>query len=340
MKTKFTNTLFRRLLPVALIAGALGSIAMNDAPSSPLVVYCGRGEELIRPLFEQFQQQSGMAVEVRYGGTAELAATILEEGDRSPADVFFAQDAGALGALKKAGRLATLDESLLERVPATYRSPEGSWVGISGRARVVVYNTDRLKEADLPDDMDGFTDPAWKGRIGWAPENGSFQAFVTALRVREGDEKALAWLKGIQANEPRVFAKNSAIVAAVAAGEIDAGFVNHYYLFGARKTNPDIAAENYYFPRQHAGTLVNVAGAGVLASSDNQEAARSLVAFLLSPDAQAYFARETSEYPLVEDVPLREDIPALNAVPVLEIDLNLLDDLPGTLELIHAAGVL
>jgi len=324
---------------ILLFAGVLATTAMNAA-SSQLVVYCGRGEELVRPLIEQFENESGISVQVRYGGTAELAATILEEGSHSPADVFFAQDAGALGALNRHDRLVKLPEDIRALAPARYQSPDGAWIGISGRARVVVYNPEKTDEADLPVDLFGFCTPEWKGRIGWAPENGSFQSFITALRIREGDERALAWLKCIQANNPRVYAKNSAIVSAVAADEIDAGFVNHYYLYGAKKSNPALSAANYFFPGESAGSLVNVAGTGILKSSKNQEAAAQLIRFLLSTSAQTYFATETSEYPLAEHVPASSVLKPLNQIPVLEIDLNRLDDLEGTLELIRQAGVL
>lgn len=313
--------------------------AMNPS-AGQLVIYCGRGEELVRPLMDQFQNESGIAVQVRYGGTAELAATILEEGSHSPADVFFAQDAGALGALNRHGRLAELPEDVRALVPARYQSPDGTWIGISGRARVVVYNPEKTSEAELPVELFGFCTPEWKGRIGWAPENGSFQSFVTALRIREGDERALEWLKGIQANNPRVYAKNSAIVTAVAAGEVDAGFVNHYYLYGAKKSNPAITAANYFFPGESAGSLVNVAGAGILKSSKNTDAAAQLIRFLLSTSAQTYFSTETSEYPMTENVPASANLKPLNQIPALEIDLNRLDDLEGTLELIRQAGVL
>jgi len=322
-----------------LLTGVMFTTAMNPS-SSPLVIYCGRGEELVRPLMEQFQNESGIAVQVRYGGTAELAATILEEGPNSPADVFFAQDAGALGALNRYGRLAELPEDVRSLVSARYQSPDGTWIGISGRARVVVYNPEKMSEANLPDDLFGFCTPEWKDRIGWAPENGSFQSFITALRVREGDQRALEWLKGIQANNPRVYAKNSAIVTAVAAGEVDAGFVNHYYLYGAKKSNPDITAANYFFPGESAGSLVNVAGAGILKSSKNVDAAAQLIRFLLSTSAQTYFGTETSEYPMTENIPTNSDLKPLNQIPALEIDLNRLDDLEGTLELIRQAGVL
>jgi iron(III) transport system substrate-binding protein len=328
---------FRRILTATL---SLAASALLPAGADPLTVYCGRGENLIGPLIEQFRAASGLEVEVRYGGTAELAATLLEEGANSPADVYFAQDAGALGALTKAGRLAPLPDDVLSLVPERFRSRDGTWVGLSGRARTVVYNTERLTEADLPAGLDGFTDPVWKGRLGWAPENASFQAFITALRVVAGEEAARAWLTGMQANQPQVYPKNSAIVAAVAAGEIDAGFVNHYYLYSARRTKPDLPAANYYPADGGVGSLVNIAGAGVVAGTDRTEDALAFIRFMLGKTAQDFFVKETSEYPVIDGIALPSDLKPLDAVPSPDLDLNRLDDLDGTLQLLHDTGVL
>ena len=219
------------LLAAVLVGGSLALAACGgDDDSEKLTVYSGREEEYVGPLFEAFEEESGIEVDVRYGETAELAATLIEEGDNSPADVFFAQDAGALGALEKEGLFVALPESASNRVPARYRSPEGVWVGTSGRARVVGYNTEKLSEADLPPSILDFTDPKWKGKIGWAPTNGSFQAFVTAMRLTEGDDATEEWLRGIVANDPVVFEDNEAIRDAIASGEVDVGFLNPYYI--------------------------------------------------------------------------------------------------------------
>ncbi|MEW5989029.1 MAG: extracellular solute-binding protein, partial [Chloroflexota bacterium] len=196
-----------------------------------LVIYSGRSETLVQPIIDQFAQATGIEVQVRYGSTSEMAATLLEEGDNSPADVFYAQDPGGLGAIEQAGLLAPLPAATLAKVPARFVSPAGEWIGITGRARVVVYNTDTLSESDLPSDLWGFTDPQWQGRLGWAPTNGSFQAMVTAMRTVWGEEETRRWLEGVLANEPVAYESNTPIVAAVGAGEIEVGFVNHYYLY-------------------------------------------------------------------------------------------------------------
>lgn len=329
----------------ATTGGTAGETTGPSEPLTPgegsLVIYSGRGEELVGPIIEQFEKETGVDVQVRYGDTAELASTILEEGRNSPADLFFAQDPGALGALSDAGAFRGLPGGILGRVPERFRSPAGEWVGTSGRARVVVYNTDNLKESDLPDSIFAFTDPKWKGRIGWAPTNGSFQAFVTALRVLEGEDRAREWLEGIQANDPFVYPDNTSIVQAVGAGEVNVGFVNHYYLFRAlEEQGEDFPARNYYLKNGDPGALILAAGAGILNTSQNPEAARGFIEYMLSEEAQQYFAEETFEYPLIKGVRPAKGLPPLSEIQSPKIDLSDLDDLQGTLELLRETGVL
>ncbi len=316
--------------------------AASPEPAAPLVIYSGRNENLVGPLLEQFSAESGFAVEARYGDTAEMAATILEEGANSPADVFFGQDAGALGALAQAGRLTELPGDLVQQVDARFRDPNGRWIGASGRARVLVYNTGMVQPEELPQDVWALTEPQWQGKVGWAPSNGSFQAFVTALRVLEGDEAARRWLEAMVANDVQVYSGNSAIVEAVAQGEIAAGLVNHYYLY-QHLAQKDASAPlaNHFFPGSGAGALINVAGAGVVDTSENQAAAGRFVAFLLSQPAQEYFAGQTYEYALAgQGITLTAGLLPLEDIAAPDIDLGNLEDLQGTLELLQAVGAL
>jgi iron(III) transport system substrate-binding protein len=254
--------------------------------------------------------------------------------------VFFAQDAGALGAVAAEGLLTELPSEVLDLVDHRFRSPSGEWVGVSGRARVVVYNTDALGEGDLPESILDFTDPAWSGRIGWAPTNGSFQSFVTALRVIEGEDGARAWLEGIQANDPSVYEGNNQALDAVIAGEIDVAFINHYYLMQRLAEEPEAPAANYYLTDGDPGALVNVAGVGILGTAAHADAARQLVDYLLSAEAQEYFATETKEYPLVDGVEPAAELPPLAEIGTPDIDLSDLSDLEGTLELLQEVGIL
>ena len=304
-----------------------------------LIIYSGRGEKLIDPIIEQFSEVTGIEVSVKYAKTPELAATLLEEGINTPADVFFAQDPGGLGAVED--MLAQLPEGVLSRVPDWARSKTKGWVGISGRARTVVYNPDTLQEEDLPDDMWGFVKPEWKGRIGWAPTNASFQTMVTAMRSIWGEEKTKEWILGIQANEPTVYPKNTPQISAVAAGEIDVGFVNHYYLFRFLAEQGDSFSARNYHPRNGGpGSVVMVAGVGILQDAQNGVNALKFVEFMLSRVAQQYFASQTYEYPLVDGVNTSRLLMPFSDIVKPLVTLNQLTDVQGTVNVLRETGVL
>lgn len=313
----------------------------SSGEDGALVVYSGREEEYVGPLYDRYEEETGTQVEVRYGDSAELASTIREEGENSPADVFFSQDAGSLGALQDAGLFGELPEAVLDEVDPRFRSTAGDWVGTSGRARVVGYNTEVLSESDLPASILEFTDPEWKGRIGWAPTNGSFQAFVTAMRLVEGEDVAREWLEGIVANEPEVFTDNEAIRDAIATGEIDVGFLNHYYIAEAQaEEGGDYPVAAYFPPGGDVGSLINVAGAGVLASSDQAEAATEFIEFVLAPEQQRYFTDVVKEYPLVRGLKADPALVPLSRIDQPDVDLADLSDLQGTLSLLEETGAL
>jgi iron(III) transport system substrate-binding protein len=323
----------------ALLVLATAACGSGDSSQS-LIIYSGRSETLIQPLLTQFAADKGIDVRVRYGTTSGTVALLLEEGDASPADVVLLQDAGALGALANEGRLAAIPADYLARVDSRFSSRDGNWVGISGRVRTVVYNTETLTPEGLPDSIMTFVDPAWKGRIGWAPTNGSFQAFVTALRITEGDDAAKAWLEGIKANQPTDYANNTSIVDAVARGEVEVGFVNHYYLQQFLAEQGDgFAARNYFIPGD-VGGMMNVAGVAILKTAEHKTTAEEFVDYVLSEGAQAYFAEESGEYPLIAGVASSASNPQLAELNLPDVDLGNLDDLRGTLDLMREAGVL
>ena len=333
-------TRFRSMLLCAVIAGIAIAGSGCSRDSDALTVYSGRTADLVGPLFERFEQQTGVKVKVRYGDSAEVSGAILEEGDNPRADVLLVQDAGNIGQVAGAGRLVPLEPSVLDRVPEQFRSPDGLWEGVSGRARVVAYNTDDVPESDLPASIQGFTDPKWKGRLAWAPTNGSFHAFITAFRVMEGEDAARAWLEAVKANDPKVFPNNSAIVEAVGRGEVDAGFVNHYYLYRLRAEGKAGAAENKYFGDGDPGSLVNVSAVGVVKGSSHDADARRLVEFLLSDESQRYFAENTYELPVVESVEAGPGLPPIVSLARPEVDLSRLDDARGTVDLLTNVGIL
>jgi iron(III) transport system substrate-binding protein len=329
------------LFAVALVAGAAGCGGDEGGSDGKLTVYSGREEELVAPLLEQFEQESGVDLEVRYGDSAELAATIAEEGENSPADVFFAQDPGSLGALEGEERLAELPDEILDRVPERFRDPDGRWTGTSGRVRVLAYNTEELSEGEVPDSVFDLTDPKWKGKIGFPPTNASFQAFVTAMRLSAGEERAREWLEGFAANDPKTYEKNTPVVEAVAAGEIELGLVNHYYLYLVKEEQPDAPVANHFLEAGDPGALVSVAGAAILDSTDDEELARDFVDYLLSDEGQRFYTEEAeeAEYPLVEGIEPKEGLPALETLDGPDVQLDAFGpELEKTLELIREVG--
>ena len=325
----------------ALLLLLIVGLAVGGASAQSLTIYSGRSENLIGPVFEMFTEQTGIQLNVRYGDTAELAATILEEGRNSPADIYFAQDAGALGALDANNRLQTIASEYLDQVDPRLRAANGSWIGISGRARVVAYNTNYVSEDELPDSIWGFLEPEWQGRIGWAPTNGSFQAFITALRVLEGDARAEQWLRGIMANQPRVYRNNTTTVEAVGRGEVHAGFVNHYYLFRFMAEQGEDYPVRHLYTTSDAGSMINIAGIGVLDVARDDAAVAEFIQFLLTSEVQKHFTAENAEYPVVLGMTAdRYLLLPLEEINTPDIDLSNLEDLEGTLELLFNVGAL
>jgi iron(III) transport system substrate-binding protein len=332
----------RALAWLAAALAVAGAGCGGGGGDGTLTIYSGRDQEIVEPLLERFRRASGIELAVRYGDSAELAATIAEEGGNSPADVFFAQDAGSLGAVADEGLLAPLPERLLERVPPAFRDPDGRWVGTSGRVRVVAYNTEALSEEELPDSVLDLADPRWRGRIGIAPTNASFQAFVTALRLSLGEERTRDWLEALKANRPKRYERNLPILEALAAGEIEVGLTNHYYLYILEQERPDAPVANHFLRPGDPGALVNVAGVGILESAGEREEAERFVEFLLSEEGQRFYAEEAqeAEYPLVEGVRPRPGLPPLERLRGPSLPLDALGpELERTLELLSEVGL-
>ena len=329
------------VVAVAALVVGLGTASCSSGGSDELVIYSGRSENLVSPILERFEKEEGVDISVRYGDTAELAAAILEEGDNTRADVFFSQDAGALAALADRDLLAKLPASATDGIEDRFKDPDGRWVGVTGRARVVAYNTDKLTEADLPEDIFELTGPAWKDRVGFPPTNASFIAFVSALTEEFGRDEAKAFLEGLKANGAKTYDNNIVTIEAIADGEVDVGLVNHYYLYSEFEERPDLPVANFY-PGQKsgAGTFVNVAGIGILEGTEQSEEARKLLAFLLGTEAQTYFSEETTEYPLRDGVPASDELPPLESIRSIEVPLHQLGkDLEASVDLIQEVGL-
>lgn len=332
------------LLLAGCAAGAPTDEAMPVVPTADgqFTLYSGRDEELVQPLIDQFTDETGIEVEVRYGNTAELGALLLEEGDATPADVFLSQDAGALGALSQAGLFTTLPDDVTSAIPAGFTSTDGSWVGVTGRARVVVFDGERFTADELPDTIDEYVTDEWSGRLAVAPSNASFQSFVTALRVLEGDDAAAEWVSALAANSPQIFEGNSQILTAVDEGAVELGLINHYYWYAAAA---EAGAENMraqikFLTAGDAGSIVNVTGAGILNGSETDADALEFVRYLVSEAGQQYFVDTTFEYPLLPGVAAPEGLPSLESLITPGLDLSDLDDLATTQRLLADAGLI
>jgi iron(III) transport system substrate-binding protein len=326
----------------ALFATILTGCSSNSDQASDvteLTIYSGRSEEFIAPFFAEWEAQSGIKLNIRYGDSAELAAQILEEGSNSPADLFLSQDAGSLGAVAEAGLFTQLSDEIASAIPATYVAANRNWVGVTGRARVFAYAPDRVKV--LPQSVTDLTKSEYKNQIGIAPTNASFQAFVTALIENKGAAFAKDWLEGLKKNGVKIYAKNSAIVEAIDKGEISIGLVNHYYIWEVSEgLGRAINVKNGFFAAGDLGNLINVSGAGVLASSKKYAAAEDLINYLTSAATQAKFVEDTHEYSLVSGAPAPADLPALDQIGAPTVDLDALKNIKATQDLLIEVGLL
>jgi iron(III) transport system substrate-binding protein len=339
LNMKKSAALVAALMMLGLVTGCSSSTNEQAAEVSELTIYSGRSEEFIAPFFANWQESTGIKLNVRYGDSAELSAQILEEGNNSPADLFLSQDAGSLGAISQAGLFTTLPADVAANIPAEFVAANRQWVGVTGRARVFAYAPDRVKV--LPTSVTDLVKPIYKNQIGIAPTNASFQAFLTALIESKGNTFAKTWLEGLQANGVKIYLKNSAIVEAIDKGEISIGLVNHYYTWEVSEAlGRDINVKNGFFAPGDLGNLINVSGAGILKTSAKQKAAQDLINYLTSVAAQEKFVTDTHEYSLIQDAKAPTDLPALDAIGAPAIDLKTLSNIKATQDLLIQVGLL
>ena len=333
----------RRLLGIGALGIALGMTVAacgSGGGGDRLVVYSGRTQNLISPLLNQFAEETGISIDVRYDDSANLALLIDEEGERTPADVFISQSPGSVGFLDERGRLSPLPDDILAEVPEGDAAQDGSWVGLSGRVRTLVYNSEMVDPEGLPDSVLDLTASEFAGEVALAPTNGSFQDFVTVLRQELGDDEAQAWLEGMAAGNPPTYDNNTSIVEAVGRGEVPMGLVNHYYAFVAKDSDPDLPVENHYFPDGDFGSTLLVTAASIVDSSGRPEEAARLVEFLLSPEAQRFFSDETFEFPLASGAEANDALPSFDDINKTRVDLGELGGgLAATTEMIDESGL-
>ena len=307
-----------------------------------ITLYSGQHEQTVAALVAAFEAGSTIKVAVRSDDEATLSNQIIQEGPASPADVFFGENPSALNTLDARKILAPTSASTLSQVPTIDYPTSGTWVGVSARAVALVYNTSQVKETALPTSILDFAQPAWKGKFGFAPGETDFQPIVTAIVELKGLPAATAWLAGLKANA-KVYDDNEALVAAVDRGEVMTGVIDHYYWYRLRDEvgAGKVGSALHYFAAGDPGSLVDVSGAGQLASSKHPKSAQAFLAFLVSKTAQDIIATsESYEYPLAAGVttakPLRPY--ADFGTPILSIDD--LGDGQQALQLLQAAGLL
>ncbi len=332
----------------ALLLGLGCSSAPEEGPSGgseqqlakpELTIYSGRGESLVGPLFDRIPDDAPFTVSVQYGKTAEMVTRFLSEGDQSPADVIFAQDSGHLGVLAQRGALRALPTELLSTVDPSFRDEDGTWVGTSGRLRVLVYDSNALTPEQLPKRLEDLALPAWKGRVGWAPTNGSAHAHISALRHLWGEEKTRDWLVAMKANAPVSYPKNSPQVAAANEGTIAIGWVNHYYLH--RLDSEGRRARNHSFTEAgDPGNVLMVSGVGIRKGSPKTEAAEAFIEWLLSAETQTYFAQEGFEYPTRPGIETHPDVTPVSIDQLARVPQSKLADLGPTRALLADLGLL
>jgi iron(III) transport system substrate-binding protein len=304
-----------------------------------LTVY-SRDRDIAEPLFELFERQTGITIRARWGDPIDLADQIISDGANSPADVYYGPLSDALGALSAAGRLAKLSDQQLDRVPEAYRSPDGTWVGTAGRAHVVFYNTDKLNEDKLPDSILGFTDPAWRGRIGWDPTSRSLLDVVTELRQLKGEDAARRWLEGMKANDPAAFKGAKPIINAVSAGRIiQVGFGSHSYLYNLQADGDATNVAAKFYTGGALGGPLNVGGVGIIKGTKNGAAANAFVDFMLSQPVQQLEAKNALEIPVVKGVKQPEGMPTPDELMVPGLDVRQFEQLPDARRLLSEVGI-
>lgn len=309
-----------------------------------LVVYSGRAERLIQPVLDAFQAESRISVQMLTADSTALINRLQMEGTRTPADVLITNDAGTLERARELKLLQPTTVPNLEAViPDRFRAPDNSWIGLSGRIWVVVYNTSMVGPDDISSILD-FAEPRWKGKIA-IPSAGSvyLQTGVSVIRAVKGDEATTAFLRGLKDNAGSfVYGKNRQIVAAVARGEVAAGLVNHYYIYRHLAKHPDAPIAPLLTDQgdQGMGVVLNAAGIGITSHTKHLAQAEALVRFLISPNGQRMFAEGNKEYPLNSQVTAASELLPLQSFQVARVPLSRLAQLRDpTMTVIEAVGL-
>jgi iron(III) transport system substrate-binding protein len=315
----------------------------GQALASDLIVYSGRSDKFVKPVVEAFTRQTGIKVTLHTGSSTALLNKLKLEAARTDADVYISNDAGNLQKGSELNLFLPLDDSMVNTIPKNYRAADNSWIGLSARARVLVVNRNDTSVQSIKSVFE-LADPELAGKIAIThSSNESYIAGVTVyMRVR-GEQAVKEWLQGMKKNTGgSVFNKHSKIVRAVADGKKSVGLVNHYYIYRHLAKKPD-APIKVVLPDQGKdgmGVAWNVAGAAVTKHAKHKDAARKLIAFMVSEEGQKIFAQVNREYPTRPAVPAAGEVPPANSYSVADVPMSDLGKYRNaTLDLIESVGM-
>lgn len=318
-------------------AQSAGAVSVTDLPelTGDLTLYLGRGEGgLYENVLEAIRKRNPkLNLQIRRGATAALANTLVAEAKAGVqrADLFWAVDTGAIGMITDGGLAKPLPSTLTSQLKAGFQYPQ--WSPVTGRIRTLPYNSERVSPNQIPDSIMALADSDLA--LGWAPAYASFQSFVTAMRLLEGEKATADWLRGVNRHAKK-YAGELGVVMGVERGEVDLGFANHYYTLRLKSGKPDATVELAY-TKDDAGCLVNASGIVALSDGDLPV---NFIRYLLSKEVQSYLASEAYEIPLVEGVTPPEGLTSLNNISPPELDLRKLADIRPTLDLMRNVGIL
>lgn len=330
-------------VPTSAAEASSASVAPTPEPvTGQLIVYSGRSEALIQPVIDAFKAQyPGVEVLLKSGSNSQMANALLEEKANPQADVFITTELFTIQSLTAQGIFASYLPAGAENIPAEFIGPDNQWIGLTRRARVIIYNTNLVKPEEAPTSLNDLTDPRWKGKIAAAGStNGSMQAQIAAMRQLLGDEATEAWLKGLLDNNVTFFGGHTDVRKAVGAGEFAIGLVNHYYYHLQKAEGSPVAV---VYPDQgegQMGLITNATSAAIVKGGPNPTAARAFLDFLVSVEGQKLFAEGNYEYPLRADVPLHPDVAPLENFRLAKVDVAAAAlDFDATFDLMERIGL-
>lgn len=326
----------------ALVLSGCGSSGDGGGGGAgEITVYNAQHESLTQEWVDGFTADTGIKVNLRNGDDSEMAAQLVAEGSRSPADVFLTENSPAMAQVENAGLFANVDADTLAQVPAEFRPSTDKWTGIAARTTVFAYNKDKLTADQLPKSLLDLQDPQWQGRWGASPSGADFQAIVSALLQLKGTDVTKTWLDGMKTNA-KAYQGNNAVMKGVNSGEIDGGIIYQYYWFGdqAKTGENSNNVALHYFKNEDPGAFVSLSGGGVLASSKHQDQAQQFLNYITGKAGQEVLQTGTSfEYPVGSGVPANPALVPLDQLQFPAIDPDKLNG-PEVVELMTQAGLI